>query len=298
MSVLYNENVITSSRDIAAIPKTNFVAAYADKLGSKVLAGSTHERASYITRRIDQLYITMNDTLNGITPAYLKLKGGNGEATLALDKANANDPVPEGATSPGGGIQEVVKKYFPNWENLFGSINNCECEECRSITSPAAYLVDMLQFLEKIPIENSKTVLDSLFYRRPDLGELPLTCENTKTVIPYIDLVNEIMEYYVVNGEPGNYKGHDTGDTTTEELHANPQNTDKEAYRILSNNSVPGHGDLSAIHAGFVMEEWTGGTHRSHEIQSLRHGEAGIPVSPASITTQFWIGHRLDTIFG
>ena len=34
----------------------------------------------------------------------------------------------------------------------------------------------------------------SLFARRPDLGEIELSCENTNTPLPLIDLVNEVLE--------------------------------------------------------------------------------------------------------
>ena len=35
---------------------------------------------------------------------------------------------------------------------------------------------------------------DVLLERRPDLGDIELSCENTTTPLPYIDLVNEILE--------------------------------------------------------------------------------------------------------
>ena len=35
---------------------------------------------------------------------------------------------------------------------------------------------------------------DALFARRPDLGDIELSCENTDTVLPLIDLVNEVLE--------------------------------------------------------------------------------------------------------
>src|SRR5205085_3870586 len=38
------------------------------------------------------------------------------------------------------------------------------------------------------------TVLGALLQRRPDLADLELSCENTNTPIPYIDLVLEILE--------------------------------------------------------------------------------------------------------
>ena len=38
-----------------------------------------------------------------------------------------------------------------------------------------------------------------LLHRRPDLANLELTCANTNTVLPYIDLSNEVMESFVVH---------------------------------------------------------------------------------------------------
>ena len=37
------------------------------------------------------------------------------------------------------------------------------------------------------------------FSRRPDLGEIELTCKNTNTELPYVDLVLEILETAVAN---------------------------------------------------------------------------------------------------
>ena len=42
-----------------------------------------------------------------------------------------------------------------------------------------------------------KTPYGVLAERRPDITNLPLTCENTNTALPYIDVVNEILEYWV-----------------------------------------------------------------------------------------------------
>jgi hypothetical protein len=71
---------------------------------------------------------------------------------------------------------------FPNWNNLFQSGDLCDCEQCRSVLSPAAYFADLLMFLKdrksaKLP----QTVKDILFNRRPDLGYLELNCENALT---------------------------------------------------------------------------------------------------------------------
>ena len=44
--------------------------------------------------------------------------------------------------------RENLVKHYPTMESLFGSVDFCECEHCRSVLSPAAYLVDLLKFLD------------------------------------------------------------------------------------------------------------------------------------------------------
>lgn len=86
-------------------------------------------------------------------------------------------------------------KQVPNLETLFGTFNLCGCDQCRSVHSPAAYFADLLAYLGDRASNNpGETARDVLFRRRPDLGEVELTCANTNTVLPYTDLVNEILE--------------------------------------------------------------------------------------------------------
>src|SRR5262249_53944666 len=117
---------------------------------------------------------------------------------------------------------------------------------CRSITSPAAYLVDLLDYINnKSPSAGHSNPLDVLLGRRPDIGDLPLTCENTNIALPYIDLVNEILEYYVGNADSiANYPGHNTdGTVTSAELIAAPQNDGdtkaQAAYTTLAKSWFP-----------------------------------------------------------
>ena len=79
--------------------------------------------------------------------------------------------------------------------DLFGSLDYCECKHCESVYSPAAYLVDLLHFLQSAtPNKDNVSPYATLLSRRSDLSRLELSCENTDTLIPYIDLVNEILE--------------------------------------------------------------------------------------------------------
>ncbi|HMB27651.1 MAG TPA: hypothetical protein VKS99_06065, partial [Blastocatellia bacterium] len=62
---------------------------------------------------------------------------------------------------------------------------------------------DLLMFLENRQAEtDSQTVKDILFLRRPDLGDIELSCENTNTPLPLIDLANEILENAVAPPAP------------------------------------------------------------------------------------------------
>src|SRR6185295_16668656 len=92
-------------------------------------------------------------------------------------------------------------KNFPNWDSLFQAGDLCDCEQCRSVLSPAAYFADLLMFLKGRKAANpARTVKDILFDRRPDLGYLELNCENAFTTLPYVDVICEVLEDVVAAG--------------------------------------------------------------------------------------------------
>ncbi len=106
-----------------------------------------------------------------------------------------------------GGWNELME--LDGYADLFGPLNYCDCDHCRSIFSPAAYFVDLMTFIEdnvwRTNPNTTATVYEdipdsdplSLKYRRPELWTLPLTCENTDTLIPYLTIVNEVKEAYI-----------------------------------------------------------------------------------------------------
>jgi len=87
-----------------------------------------------------------------------------------------------------------IEEDYPSLRGLFGSLDWCACEHCQSVYSPAAYLVDVLAFLKERQAKTVGWVKDVLFERRPDIGDIDLNCANTNTPLPYIDLVNEVLE--------------------------------------------------------------------------------------------------------
>ena len=78
---------------------------------------------------------------------------------------------------------------FPNYVKLFGNIDFREADKERSVYSPAAYLADLLQLLDD-QFEDSS----NFNQRRGDIQELPLDAENTSKLLPYLDIVNEVLE--------------------------------------------------------------------------------------------------------
>jgi len=175
---------------------------------------------------------------------------------------SANNTLQLSAVSPSTAeIEEITNnliKQFPTLENLFGSLDYCECEHCKSVLSPAAYLVDLLQFLDRDESvwtnfiedwnDNHSTDFDDQYKRpyeelkdrRPDISHLELTCENTNTVLPYIDAVNEILEFYVAKDKLNEDAAINTPEgTQTEDLIAEPQNVVPDAYEKLMEAKYP-----------------------------------------------------------
>lgn len=131
-----------------------------------------------------------------------------------------------------------------NVEALFGAQDYCACKHCASVLGPAAYFTDLLRFLDAATANDGDTGLEKLVARRPDLGNLDLACENSHTPLPYIDLVNEVLENAI---HPRTYTD-ETHDGTTlalsdevpqtegeaEALRANPEHLNTAAYDTLA----------------------------------------------------------------
>jgi hypothetical protein len=205
----------TSAHQIASDTKDEFLSKYSSLFpdGEAVIIFGQSQTVSSVTFN----FFALAKQLDTQAPVYAL-------SAPAADSQNAKNAI----------IQQ-----FPTMANLFGNLDFCQCEDCRSVLSPAAYFVDLLEFLNNSGA-NAKghTPLDvligstdkSVLGRRPDLAALPLTCENTNTAMPYIDLVNEILEYYIANSHLDGNAAYDTGTATTAELTAEPQHILPSVY--------------------------------------------------------------------
>lgn len=99
-----------------------------------------------------------------------------------------------------------ISQYLQRLEGystLFGSQDFCKCQHCQSIISPVAYFVDLMDFLKTHILDEYFTGPNAIhplnpYNRRRDLWEgLPLTCDATHTLVPYLTIILEILENYI-----------------------------------------------------------------------------------------------------
>lgn len=224
------EKRMDAAYHIAQLDRGAFVKSFGEQLGGEQAAGQIHDRASQVHAATLNIAVSYLTAKNSFPLGKDPKSGSNGQIL---------QPVPKRAT-----VEDAASVIaYPTLEGLFGSMDFCECKECRSILSPAAYLVDLLQFIDKKPVGDAKNPQTVLLDRRPDIQHLPLTCQNTNTALPYIDLVNETLEYFVANSMKPNplegYEGHDTGAIDSEDLVASPQYVIDAAYETLKSAWFP-----------------------------------------------------------
>ncbi len=261
------KNGINSAFKVTRYEKEAFVQTFASELGGPEIAAQTYDKSVQVHNAALNIAISYLTARNGIqlgaAPLTTKLGDGSG---LVIQ------PAPAGGT--GSSATDVIA--YPTLEGLFGEMDFCACDHCRSILSPAAYLVDLLSFigpddaawassLAKWKLDNGNapypfadlaawnaagqpanteiTPLEVLLSRRPDVQHLPLTCENTNTALPYIDVVNETLEYFIANNvrklSLDGYVGHDTEGSESADLLASPQFVMDSAYTTLKGEHFP-----------------------------------------------------------
>lgn len=97
-------------------------------------------------------------------------------------------------------VDPGLVEYFesiPSYQDLFGSLNYCKCEHCRSMLSPSAYFLDIMRITDEyITYPNRNTIPTGykLEERRPDLFTMKLDCKNTDTPVAYLKVVNTVLE--------------------------------------------------------------------------------------------------------
>ncbi|MGK7864971.1 neuraminidase-like domain-containing protein [Falsiroseomonas sp. E2-1-a4] len=223
--------------DIARLSEDAFIAR----------ANATPEQAMGL-RTLHRRAAGQAETVSTLLVGYHQEQNEAGLALAGVGQAlgaNAPDAAGDGPPAADGPAADMVASL----RDFFGGAETCDCEDCRSVMGPAAYLVDLFEFLDKrCADKNGVTLLDVLIGnpdkgvpgRRPDLARVKLSCENTNTTIPTIDLINEILESLVAQGDPPS--GLDSAGKPLEssfgvtgaELSAAPENVQEKAYEAVA----------------------------------------------------------------
>lgn len=204
---------IRSSLQIASMQEAEFISSYAQYFRDNVLAQQVYTKAVHTDMLLKQ--------------SYLQIMPGN--FTEKVTKNWSREVWFDKQTSP------PTISTTPDLETLFGNMDFCSCADCTSMYSPAAYFTDVLNFIKTR--FGSSIAYNELIRRRPDIIHIDLSCKNSNTPLPYIDLVNELLELMVLR----DIKLHDAGESglyiplsfqtsgTAKELEAYPEHTFKDS---------------------------------------------------------------------
>ena len=182
-------------------------------IAQRLLEADLHSRYAVAGLRVEEL--AARTGLDEAPAAAL-----HGEATrTAAALTGVFGGVLDLGTAHSGQIYQVVPpvpvldylRGLDGFADLFGSQAACDCGHCESLLGPAAYFADLMLFVQQHvsgPLFSGARAghAMALRTRRPDLWEIPLTCENTLTLIPSLDIINGICENYIATsrGYPAN----------------------------------------------------------------------------------------------
>jgi Tc toxin complex TcA C-terminal TcB-binding domain/ABC toxin N-terminal region/Neuraminidase-like domain len=164
--------------------RQRFIDKYAGVLGGADRAKSVFDKADRVHAGALNIYMRYGAAFNAPSPYVI-----SGTALRRLPAAGQD--VTARTHAEHVALDRTVA-VNATWTGLFGSLDFCACEHCASLYSPAAYFVDILRFLDGV--KGTKTALQMLLLRRPDLEFIELTCDNSTTPLPYVDLANELLE--------------------------------------------------------------------------------------------------------
>lgn len=169
------DNGVGSAQQITTMSRTTFVNTYAATLGDggqgEAIAREVYDKALLIKDQTMHMLASVHGVV--ASPGY---------RTMAVNHV-------------GGEVPDYFEA-LSDYQQIFGSLDFCSCSECRSIFGAAAYFVDLMRIIDKAITVPNTTIPEKLTLkaRRPDLWQLELTCANTTTMIPYLQIVNEVLE--------------------------------------------------------------------------------------------------------
>ncbi|KAL7904170.1 hypothetical protein GGI35DRAFT_490758 [Trichoderma velutinum] len=228
---------ITSAVDIASMSAVSFARVMSEAKVEPAMANEVHRAAVNTTMKHTNLLLSTVDIGRDTSPIL------DGRKTATERRRDMRR------------VAEQLGLSTVNLDTLFGGNDESLTEEWGTIYSPAAYFVDLLEYLKKceclLDKEKKKgTALDYLFRKRPDLAKLDLTRENAESTLPYVDIVNEILESFIFSfskfmSDELNFpkqaiiNAHNVDTQSSSDLLWRAQNTNIDAYAYLADSIFP-----------------------------------------------------------
>ncbi len=91
--------------------------------------------------------------------------------------------------------------HLPSFSDLFGSQDYIPSPHCQSVVGPAAYFVDLMRVVDEQITSNTKNKIPEwakLPERRSKLFTQELTCAETNTPVPKLQIVNQVIHDFLV----------------------------------------------------------------------------------------------------
>jgi receptor-binding and translocation channel-forming TcA subunit of Tc toxin/ABC toxin-like protein/neuraminidase-like protein len=110
---------------------------------------------------------------------------------------------PHGRVSSANNVVKLLAEEFghlPSFSDLFGSQDYIPSPHCQSVIGPAAYFVDLMRVTDEDISGNPKNKIPDwakLITRRKGLFTQPLTCAETNTPVPKLQIVNQVIHDFL-----------------------------------------------------------------------------------------------------
>lgn len=187
----------TNNRSVARLQKLGLSENTATHLAGKGIV-SAIQLATKSTRELQELLTGAdmgNDTIYTIKKKAMVMKALIDNHLVTV--RNQVSPIYKALASTN--VNNNIINFHEGMESypeLFGNLTYASDQEFDSMISPAAYLVDLMRYIDEYIEQPSQEEYKALLLksRRPDIWNIPLDTENTVEEIPYLQLVNEILQ--------------------------------------------------------------------------------------------------------